>query len=218
MGTGILLAPRSPIRRVDRRRQPRRGRGRARALGAASQLWIRASTRQVTTIFSPGHRSSTRGRRPVRPWRAASRPPRRSTSRRARAPLRPVSSASAAGLPAHDRAKFDAIAATFPDAFPRVAWRGTSSRVCRRSVSSDTTATSRASRWTPARVSAPDAASPYSWTRGPWLYPIGTLDPAAPRWRAARRHTLDRLWPSCQPGDARAVGPLARLTGARSTS
>jgi len=116
--------------------------------------------------------------------------------------------------------QFDAIAATFLEAFPRASlWRGdfiaglpTLGLVGHdRAVDAESVA---------ARVRALvpklDAASPYLMDPcGPWLDLIGTLDPAAPRWKAARRHTLDRPWLELAgPGAARGDGPRARLTGA----
>lgn len=158
----------------------------------------------------------------VVPWRAGeSALYTREHFERARASLRP-GGLFCQWLPAYQLTveQFDAIAATFLDAFPRASlWRGDfvaglptlglvghDRDVVREQVDARVRAL----------VPQLDAASPYLMDpAGPWLYLIGTLDPAAPRWRAARRHTLDRPWVELAgPGDARAGGASARLTGA----
>jgi len=116
--------------------------------------------------------------------------------------------------------QFDAIAATFLEAFPRASlWRGdfiaglpTLGLVGHDRAVDPERVAARVRELVP-RL---DAASPYLMDpAGPWLDLIGTLDPAAPRWRAARRHTLDRPWLELAgPGEARGEGSRARLTGA----
>jgi len=158
----------------------------------------------------------------VVPWRAGeSALYTREHFERARASLRP-GGIFCQWLPAYQLTveQFDAIAATFLDAFPRASlWRGdfVAGLPTLGLVGHDRdVAREQVDARVRELVPRLDAASPYLMDpAGPWLYLIGTLNPTAPRWHAAQRHTLDRPWVELAgPGDARAGGALARLTGA----
>ena len=61
-----------------------------------------------------------------------------------------------------------------------------------------------------------DAVSPYlSDVSGLWLYLIGPLDPAAARFKSARRHSFDAPWLELAgPREGAAIGAAATMAGA----
>lgn len=123
-------------------------------------------------------------------------------------------------LPAYQlrEEQLDAIVATFLDVFPRATlWRGdfiaalpTLGLVGHTADVDPAAVAARAAALAPKL----DATSPYLMhPAGVWLDCLGPLDPRAPRWRDARRHTGDRPWLELA-GPERGAGAGTRtLTG-----